>query len=208
MAQLARHRTFRHRGLFFALFSLGAFSLLACTAGGRDAEDRSAEDIQQEAAADELEKSLKVTVEEMLAILRDGGPATFLGLISRDGVTFGIDGPPIALSEMRRQFGVKGGTYCILFDTQCARRENERERARAGVPPPREPIFSYRDLLKRATQRRVRVWVSRDRAGWWGEAIVTLGGDDTETVDSEDGSLNFEFAYEAGAWKLRAVVYH
>lgn len=186
--------------------SLVLCSSVGCNRTSQNSDVQPVQSVHGEETADRLQESLRETVERMLSILESGNPEEFLELISRDGVTFGIDWPDISPGEIQREFSLRRGTYCILFDTECAQREDEQERARAGAPPPGEPLLSFRDRLKAAKQRRVKVWVSPDPAGLWGEGVVTLSKEPTRESSSQD--LQFTFSYESKAWKLRAVVYH
>lgn len=192
---------------FLALVSSFVLCLLVgCNRTSQNLEVEPVQSLHGEETSDNLQESLQETVQRILSILESGDPETLLDLISRDGVTFGIDAPDVSPDEIQREFRLKRGTYCILFDTQCAQREDEQERARAGAPPPSEPLLSFRDRLKMAKQRRVKVWVSPGPEGLWGEGVVALAKE--SVLDNSSQELQFTFSYESKTWKLRAVIYH
>ncbi|MEE8201356.1 MAG: hypothetical protein V3R29_09330, partial [Candidatus Acidoferrales bacterium] len=108
--------------------------------------------------------------------------------------------------EIQEDIDKKKGIYCGLFDTQCSRERDKRLRAKYGAPARTEPLFSYRELLRGASQRDVRFNVSRPGGILIGVLTIRLEGGPVEEL-RDNNPLVFEFSYEDGKWKLDGVPY-
>ena len=121
-----------------------------------------------------LQRDLELEAERLLTVVENGDPKEVLLLMSTKGVVLGVDEPRIPLGAIRRQFDSKDGLYCALFDTQCLRKEDAAERAKAGAPLRAEPLYSYREILQKASARELKVSVSRISGLWSGYVTVDL----------------------------------
>ena len=152
---------------------------------------------------DELRRRLEESANKLLTIIQRGDPKQLLLFCSRKGVVFGVDEPAIRLSVIRKQIEAREGIYCTFFDTDCARRKDAEDRAKAGAPPSVEALYSYRERVVKAVASELRVSVYQIAGVWSGTVVVTLKGD-----VQPNAPMEFEFAYESGSWKLTALPLH
>jgi hypothetical protein len=145
------------------------------------------------AAEKKLESEFEKTSTMFLDAVVAGKPGVILGLWSKDGVVQGIDGPTTSGSQIKKQFDEKIGMYCLMFDTDCLRKQPGFERQ-----------YSYRDLLSKVTTRKVKRRVVRYPDGLMGELRVELDGGPVEEVRDRN-PFEVAFAYENGEWKLATL---
>lgn len=153
----------------------------------------------QKCSRHNLASELERTADQFIDAVKSGESKTFLALVSRQGVVFGVDVPPLSFEMIRTQISRKQGVYCGLFDTSCLRQGDARERANLGVPASKEPIYSIREQLRQANSLNVRAGVSRAGASWLGLVTVEL------RKDLFQSPLEFEFVYEEGRWRLSGL---
>ena len=92
---------------------------------------------RSENAEEKLKRGLEKTANEFLVLLESGDPVDFSAVISRKGVVFGIEPPPISFRETQKQIKQKEGVYCLLFASECLRREEEEFWKSRNREPPR-----------------------------------------------------------------------
>lgn len=181
--------------------------LVACNyLGGQNSEMQPLRDPAEQSNG-QLELALKNTTERLLTILERGEPREVISLISSKGVVFGLEPPPVASTEIRKQFAAKTGVYCLLFDTECLRKEDRAEREKAGAPTRVTPLSSYRERVQKASHRKVRSQLIQQEGRWAGHVTVLLESPANDDNISPENSIEFEFVFEEGEWHLAGVVY-
>jgi hypothetical protein len=175
------------------LFFMGSF-VLACK--GQEPSD-------QQAAS----RSLELSAKDLVSVLEKGDSQAFLAMMSRRGIVFGLEPPPISLANIQKQFRKRKGAYCILFDSVCLRKEDAAARKRAGAPALTEPLRSYRDLLGSFPKRKIQVFVEPLAESWAGRIVVSFDREPSDTDTSNLEPLEFLLIREGGGWKITAIVY-
>jgi hypothetical protein len=113
---------------------------------------------QEESPRDkELRASLQGTADRLFAILKGGNPQDLLPFFSSTGTVFEIDGPVIPRTILERTFAKKKSYYCLFFDTNCMRSEANKMRVKAGAPPSSVEFFSFRDQIRKDSERQFKV---------------------------------------------------
>ena len=187
------------RTLVPLLICIATLQFVSVHAGGQIAA--------HESDHDKLQRALEQSAVDLIGILEKREPAALLDIISKRGVVFGLEPPPIQWDEVRRQFAQKRGTYCLLFDSECARKEDAAARKKAGAPDRKEPLYSYREMFRLFQKRSMRVSVSGSPRGWGGQVTITFLPMAENESEGQPELINFLFAYERGQWKLTAIVY-
>ncbi len=176
---------------------LASFFPAAPTQGGAPypAQEKSAPHPAQE--AEKLQRDLDIEAKNLIDLILGGEPSTLVSHCSERGVAFGTDTPPISKGKIERRLARKEGTYCVLFDTQCLQKI-----------PAHQNRHSYRDLMAKASSRKLETHlIARDPDGTQGGWLrVSLAGGPLHD-GAKEYSLEFEFRYEHGKWKLLAVPY-
>jgi hypothetical protein len=153
---------------------------------------------------DPLEKSLRKAAEELLDALRAGRPQSFLDMCSRNGIDIGIDGWA-SYDAIRKDFGVREGSYCHYFDTACLQREVSTFRRKIGhnvavnLPLP----VSYRELVNNVSGLEVaHAQVMRHEDGRvFGGVTVKWKSPSPRELGRSD-YLDFSFVLEDNEWRL------
>jgi hypothetical protein len=142
---------------------------------------------------------LRISAQQLVHALELGNVKALTELFDAGGVVFGIEPPPIDLTELRRQFEGRHGVYCLLFDTQCLRKE-------AGKNPNRKRLYSFRDLLTKASKRDISVNLVEGDEGPFGEVRVLLTGGPIEQ-NPGGRTLDFSLTWDGHEWRLAQVEY-
>ena len=157
---------------------------------------------------DHLRRELEATAKRFLVIIEKGDPKEFPLLCSRKGVVFGIDQPEISLAAIRRQIDKKEGVYCLLFDTDCLRKDDAVLWGKEGPPARTEPLYSYREIFRKTLPRELNASVSRISGVWSGYVTLALKRQPVIQSGQVEKPLEFEFVYEKRQWKLVAIPYY
>jgi hypothetical protein len=134
---------------------------------------------------------------DFISLIEMGNPSRFTAYCSSHGVVFGVDPPPISVSRIQQDIDERRGIYCGLFNTECLRKEDAQDRARAGAPPSRVQLFSYRERLSKMVNRQVIV--SDSSRGTVSVAVTSPG----RGLSQEP--MEFYFRLENGTWKLSDI---
>jgi len=151
-------------------------------------------------------EDLSTTFHRFLELIETGETRQLPDFWSNSGVTFGVDGALIGRRQVITQLQKKLDLYCFFFDTACLRKQDDEKRRAAKAPPRKNPLYSYRDLLRAAKSREFKVSQGRDADVLVGhvQVILTSG----ENVEGDKRKiLEFIFANENGKWKLTSVPY-
>jgi hypothetical protein len=144
-------------------------------------------------------KKLEEAVQKFVDILEKGQPEDLLGIVSKDGVVFGIDSDPIPFLQIQTQIRQKKGVYCLLFDTDCLRSEELQYWKKAKHSGNIKAVISFREAIRSASSRKINV--SPDGGVAWN---LKLEGSPAE------GNMNattFGFDLELNTWKLTSIEY-
>jgi hypothetical protein len=107
---------------------------------------------------------------------------------------------------LHSQLQQKRDLYCFFFETDCLRKQDEEQRRAAKAPPRKDALYSYRDLLRRASSKELKVSEYKDHGALLGRVLVNLRMN--EKIPGERKRvLDFTFANENGRWKLTGVPY-
>jgi len=151
-------------------------------------------------------ENLSAVADRLIAVIQDGKESELLEFWSHSGVSFGVDGAVVGKRTLVRQLQQKGDLYCFFFETDCLRKQDNEQRRAAKAPPRKDALYSYRDLLRRASPKELKVSEYKDRGALLGRVLVNLTMD--EKIPGERKRvLDFTFANENGRWKLTSVPY-
>ena len=156
-------------------------------------------DVKKAEGAKQAPKELSETVQKFVTILQDGDAEGFLSIASKEGVAFGIDSDPISYSKIQEQILQKRGVYCLLFDTDCLRKEELREWQKAKHKGNIDAIISYREALRLASSKKINI--SPEGLFTWKLGL------NNHPADSLINTTTFGFALENGRWQLGSVEY-
>jgi hypothetical protein len=151
-------------------------------------------------------ENLSAVADKLIAVVQDGKESELLEFWSHSGVSFGVDGAVVGKRTLLRQLQQKQDLYCFFFETDCMRKQDEEQRRAAKAPPRKEALFSYRDLLRRASAKELKVSEYKDHGALLGRMLVnlTMNG---KISGERKRVLEFIFANENGRWKLTSVPY-
>lgn len=151
-------------------------------------------------------ENLSAVADRLIAVIQDGKESELLEFWSHSGVSFGVDGAVVGKRTLVRQLQQKGDLYCFFFETDCLRKQDNEQRRAAKAPPRKDALYSYRDLLRRASPKELKVSEYKDRGALLGRVLVNLTMN--EKIPGERKRvLDFTFANENGRWKLTSVPY-
>jgi hypothetical protein len=151
-------------------------------------------------------ENLSAVADKLIAVVQDGKESELLEFWSHSGVSFGVDGAVVGKRTLLRQLQQKQDLYCFFFETDCMRKQDEEQRRAAKAPPRKDALYSYRDLLRRASAKELKVSEYKDHGALLGRVLVNLTMN--EKISGErKRALEFIFANENGRWKLTSVPY-
>ncbi len=145
---------------------------------------------------------LKEAVDKFMAILEKGQPDALFGLVSSEGVVFGIESDPLPVSRIRDELRKKEGIYCLLFDTDCLRKETLQEWKRGNYSGNIEAAISLREAISSASEKKININGS-GKQGWVSWKLELNGKPGAGFINATD----FDFALEKNAWVLKRVAY-
>ena len=152
------------------------------------------------------QESLSEAAQKLTAVIEEDKESELPGFWSNSGVSFGVDGAVIAKRALLKQLQQKQDLYCFFFNTDCLRKHDEEQRRAANAPPRKVSLYSYRDLLRGASSKEVKVSEYREHGLLLGRVLVNLSMN--EDISGERRRvLEFTFAKESGRWKLTSVPY-
>jgi hypothetical protein len=157
---------------------------------------------------DQSDSGLRITAQEFLATIENGGSLELLRFWADSGVSLGVDMEDRVVSKnmLREQIEKKGELFCFFFDSDCLRKIRNESRRRAHKTVKGITDYSCRELLKRAKGRTLHVSERREGDTLAGYVQVHLDGELTKLNSPRE--LNFTFIFEKGGWKLAEVPYY
>ena len=155
------------------------------------------------------QEELRRGAEQFVNLIEAKDVEALLNRFSEQGTSFiGTAYVPSSASlsrdEIRKEFAVKSGIYCLFFDTKCFRDEDSNERSRQHGRPLALPLQSLLDLLAAAKAKK---FVTYDTVGN-GKVTLLLSDRTPDTARLGQDALNLYFRFEQGEWKLRNVEYN
>lgn len=152
------------------------------------------------------QEDLAVVAQKLIAVIGEDNEAELVKFWSHSGVSFGVDAAVIGKRAFLSQLQKKQDLYCFFFNTDCLRKHDEEQRRVANAPPRKDFLYSYRDLLRGASSKEVKVSEYKDHDLLLGRVLVNLTMN--EKMSGGRGRvLEFAFAKENGSWKLTSVPY-
>ena len=154
----------------------------------------------------DLSPGLEDSAQKFLAVIEKGQPLELVNFWSESGVALGVDfeNHPVSRGALREQVRKKGTLYCAFFDTGCLSKFHNEALRKAKRSPLATPDYSYRDLLRNARNKTLKVSTSREGDATMGYVRVRLENGEL-TKSSTRNELDFTFVLEAGGWKLAAI---
>lgn len=149
---------------------------------------------------------LTTAAQKFLEAIKNGSPLDLLPFWSEAGVTFGIDGDAVSVTQFKNDVEHKGDLYCLFFDTKCRRQRDDEVRRRAKARPRKNPLFSYQELLTKSKTDGVKVSQYRDAGTVIGNVRVLLENGEAPKGNTQT-ELSFVFTPEHSQWKLTSVNY-
>ena len=154
----------------------------------------------------DLLQELRATAQEVVKLLESGDGTGLFRVLSGDGVEFGLlgHGPRISRAEILNQLREQKGVSCLFFDSECLLLEDKRQRQLAGATERVEPLYSFREQLRRSVRKTLQVYLDGYPESLLGRALVELT---REPSSGGQTALELFFEYRGGMWELVGVEY-
>lgn len=150
---------------------------------------------------------LDETANKVSSVIRGGAPLDLLAYWSDAGVGFEPDATPLSSEQFRKQIEQKTGYYCILFDSDCLRKEDREARLHAHMGESTKILYSYRDLLGKAKSVKTRIFEDEKDGSFTGQVNFRVENGE-ELKGNENQEFDFIFAFEKENWKLVSVIHN
>ena len=151
-------------------------------------------------------ENLSDVAQKLITVIEEGQESKLAEFWSHSGVSFGVDGAVVGKRTLLKQLQQKMDLYCFFFDTECLRKQDEEQRRAAKAPPRKHPLYSYRELIRGASSKELKVSEYNDHGVLLGRVLVNLTMDE-KTPGVRQRVLEFTLAMENGKWKLTSVPY-
>ena len=152
-------------------------------------------------------ENLPEVAQKLITVIEDGEESKLAEFWSHSGVSFGVDGAVVGKRTLLRQLQQKMDIYCFFFDTECLRKQDDEQRRAAKAPPRKNPLYSYRELIRGASSKEVKVSEYNDHDVLVGRVLVNLTMNE-KILGARQRVLEFTFAKENGKWKLTSIPYN
>ena len=149
---------------------------------------------------------LKQRAQEFAALLETGKSADLGHWISREGVSIGVDTDPISVTLVQQQVGEQKGIFCLLFDTECLRKNDREKRKQAHAASLDRSLYSYWDLLRKSRSKKLDTYEQQTPTGHVGRLTIRIENGD-QIKDNETLEMEFMFVPEGDSWKLSAILF-
>jgi len=124
--------------------------------------------VQSPSTQERVPAGLKEAVDKFMAILEKGQPDGLFGLASSEGVVFGIESDPMPVSRVRDELRKKEGIYCLLFDTDCLRKETLQEGSERILRGTLELLSAFEKRSALLRRKKFMLTAPAGRAGFPG----------------------------------------
>ena len=152
-------------------------------------------------------ENLSGVAQKLITVIEEGEESKLAEFWSQSGVSFGVEGAVVGKRALLRQLHQKMDTYCFFFDTECLRKQDDAQRRAAKAPPRKNTLYSYRELIRGASSKEVKVSEYNDHGVLLGRVLVNLTMNE-KIPGVRQRVLEFTFAKENEKWKLTSVPYN